>query len=502
LTSIPGIGKGLAETIGEIVDTGRCDTLEQLNSQVPPGLLEILTVPGLGPKRARALHLALGIGTLPDLERAIKSGALAKVPGFGTKTAEGIAANLVRMRTWSERVLLCDALPTAEDIVARLRGTPGVVRAEIVGSIRRRRDTVSDLDLLAAGSQAAAIATAFSSSLGAESAAETVGDAFRFVLPNGMKVHLNVTDLERWGTALIWATGSISHVEALGTLPAALTEEDVYAALGLPFIAPELREGRGEIEAAREGRWPDLVTVANLKADLHMHSLYSDGAASIETMANACIARGYDYMAITDHSQGLPVANGLSIERLAEQAAEVRRLNSELAPFRILHGTEVNIRADGALDYPDEVLESLDWVVASIHSAFGRPREEQTARVIRAMRHPCVNLVAHPTGRILNRREGIDVDTEEIIRVAANTGTALEINSGPDRLDLNDLNARAAIDVGAWICVDADAHHPDHLNWVSTHSLWMRCWNTWLGKGEPDSRFAFVRVGESSGRGL
>lgn len=466
LTGIPGIGKGLAETIGELVSTGHSDTLEQLNSQVPPGLLEVLNVPGLGPKKARALHLALGIGTLAELEKAVKFGAVAGVSGFGAKTAESIAANLTRMRTWSERLLLCEALPAAEELLVRLRGVPGVTAAEIVGSIRRRRDTVGDIDFLATGPAPHGIPNAFASCLGLDVPLVADGECVRFTMPNGSKIHLSVTTPERWGTAFIRATGSLSHIEALGTAGDALTEEDVYAALGLPFIPPELREGRGEIEAAREGRLPKLVEVADLKSDLHMHSVYSDGAVSIEVMARACMARGYTYMAITDHSQGLPVANGLTVERLQEQASEVKRLNSELAPFRILHGTEVNIRADGALDFPDEVLEGLDWVVASVHSAFGRSREEQTARVALAMQNPFVNLVAHPTGRILNRRDGIDIDIAELIRVAVETGTALEINSGPDRLDLNDLNARAAIDAGAWICVDADAHHPDHLSWV------------------------------------
>lgn len=466
LMSIPGIGKGLAETIGELVQDGRSDTLEQLNSQVPPGLLDVLRVPGLGPKRARALHLSLGISTLADLEKAAKSGALAGVSGFGSKTADTIAANLSRMRTWAERQLLCDALPLAEELVERLRAIEGVADAAIVGSIRRRRETVGDVDLLATGADPDSIPRRFATALGVDLADSAPGEPVAFALSDGVKVHLSVTAPESWGTAMIRATGSLSHTAELGDLPPTATEEDAYSAIGLKYIAAELRENRGEIEAARAGNLPELVSVSDLNADLHMHSLYSDGAASIEGMAKACMTRGYAYMAITDHSQGLPVANGLTVERLVAQAEEVKRLNAELAPFRILHGTEVNIRADGTLDYPDEVLESLDWVVASVHSSFGRSKEEQTDRVIRALRHPCVNLVAHPTGRILNRREGIAIDIDALIRVACETGTALEINSGPDRLDLNDVNTRVARDAGVWICVDADAHHPDHLSWV------------------------------------
>ncbi|HEY3414130.1 MAG TPA: helix-hairpin-helix domain-containing protein [Armatimonadota bacterium] len=466
LTSIPGIGKGIEETIGELVRDARSDTMEQLNSQVPPGLLDVLRVPGLGPKRARALHLALGISTLADLEKAAKSGALASVPGFGAKTAETIAANLARIRTWSERQLLCDALPVAEELADRLKTTEGVEDVAVVGSIRRRRETVGDVDLLAFGADPDSIARRFALALGADLADTPPREPLAFSLADGTRVHLSVTTPDSWGTALVYSTGSESHTAALGDLPRAATEEEVYSGIGLRYIPAEIRENRGEIEAARTGRLPALVTVSDLKSDLHMHSLYSDGAASMEDMALACMARGYTYMAITDHSQGLPVANGLTVERLAVQAQEVHRLNAELAPFRILHGTEVNIRADGALDFPDEVLEKLDWVVASVHSAFGRSTDEQTERVIRALRHPFVNLIAHPTGRILNRREGISVDMASLIRAAAETGAALEINSGPDRLDLNDIHSRAARDAGVWICVDADAHHPDHLQWV------------------------------------
>ncbi|HEY3266672.1 MAG TPA: DNA polymerase/3'-5' exonuclease PolX [Armatimonadota bacterium] len=486
LRGIAGIGESLAETISELISAGRSDVLDELTSQVPPGLLDLLNVPGLGPKRARTIHQALGVATLAELEKAARSGRLEDVPGFGKKTADSIVANLGRMKKWAARRLLVDALPVVDDILAALRSEPGIDRAEIGGSVRRWRDTVGDLDLVATGPDLSAILDAFTRLPQVEKVEAHGEKKAVALLESNLPCDLMVVPPESFGAALLTATGSEAHsirlrelakargwllnqygvYDAAGVALGGRSEEDMYAALGMAFVPPEMREDRGEVQAALEGRLPALVSADDLKGDLHMHSTYSDGAASIEAMARACMHRGYAYMAITDHSQGLGVANGLKVDRLVKQAEEVRQLNSELAPFRILHGTEVNIRADGTLDYDDETLAMLDWVVASVHGSFGRSREEQTARVIRAIESPYVNLVAHPTGRILNRREGIDVDMDEIIRAAARTGTALEINSGPDRLDLNDIQARSARLAGAWICVDSDAHHPDHLTWV------------------------------------
>lgn len=497
LDQIPGIGQGLAATIGDLITTGHADVLDELHSQVPPGLLDLLSVPGLGPKRARAIHQALGVSTLADLEKAAASGALATVPGLGKKSAAGIAENLGRVKKWAQRRVLADVLPLADSLMAALRAVPGVARADMGGSVRRRRDTIGDFDVVATGPDLAAILDAFTA-LPMVEKVEAHGEKKAVaLLRGGVMCDLMVVTDESYGAAWLTATGSDHHSIRLRQLAqehgwtlnqygifdasekrlAGATEEEMYARLGMDFVPPELREDRGEVEAALRHALPSLATADDLRGDLHMHSRYSDGAATIEEMARACMERGYAYMAITDHSQGLGVANGLSVERLQEQAEEVRRLNAELAPFVILHGTEVNIRADGALDYDDETLARLDWVVASVHGAFHRTREEQTARVIRALENPYVSIVAHPTGRILNRRDGIDVDMDEVIRAAARTGSALEINSGPDRLDLNDIHARAAREAGVPICVNSDAHHPEHLGWVDLGlSVARRAW--------------------------
>lgn len=486
LNKIPGVGQSLAETIADMLDNGSSDTLEQLHSQVPPGLLDFLTVPGLGPKKARAVYQGLGISTLAELEHAAKSGALESVSGFGKKTADNILANIGRMKKWASRRLLVDVLPRAEELTDTLRALPGVTMADLGGSVRRMRDTVGDLDLVASGPDLPKILDAFVKLPEVEKV-EAHGEKKAVVLlDGGLPCDLMVVPPEDYGAAWMTATGSEAHSIRLRELAkekgwtlnqygifdkddkqlAGPTEEDMYARLGMDFVPPELREDRGEIEAALNHTLPDLVTARDIRSDLHMHSRWSDGAATIEEMARACIGQGFEYMAITDHSQGLGVANGLTPKRLREQAEEVRKLNAELAPFVILHGSEVDIRVDGTLDFDDETLQMLDWVVASVHGSFNRSREEQTARVLRAIHHPCVNLIAHPTGRILNRREGIDVDMDALIHAAARTGTALEINSGPNRLDLNDIHARAAKEAGAWICLDSDAHHPDHLHWT------------------------------------
>jgi DNA polymerase (family 10) len=465
LTSIPGVGAGLAATVGEMLATGRSDLLEQLSFNVPPGLLDFLTVPGLGPRRARAAHLALGITTLSELESAARDGRLAGVPGFGPKTADIILKGLASRERWASRRLPADVRPQAEAALSALRSLPGVARAELAGSLRRRKDTVGDINLLVATGNPDAVA----GTIAASGLLTPDGSPGRFRLHDGTPVTMEYVAPAAFGAGWIRATGSREHLAEIaqrGPLAETDTEEGVYTALGVEWIPPELREGRGEVRAAAEGRLPALIAAADLRGDLHMHSRYSDGAADIRDMALACIARGYSYMAITDHSQGLGIANGLTPERLREQAAEVEALNAELAPFRILRGNEVDIRADGSMDLPDEALAQLEWVIASVHSAFGRSREEQTARIERAMRNPYVNLVAHPTGRILGRRDGIAVDIDRLLETAAETGTALEINSGPDRLDLDDVNARSAKELGIRICINADAHHPEQLAWA------------------------------------
>jgi DNA polymerase (family 10) len=495
LTSVPGIGSGLAEAIGQMVTTGRSDTLEQLLATVPPGLMDLISVPGLGPKRARTLYQSLGISTIGQLEEAVRSDRLAAVPGFGEKTAQSIGQRLATLERWGSRLLLADAWPRAEALAEQIRKEPGVTRVEVAGSVRRFQDSVGNINLLVETNDPAGVLCKFP-------AASDV-DGFKEIRMNdGSVLRLSFAEPSSFGTSWVTSTGSPAHLARLcqiagsPELPACDTEEALYAQLSLPWIPPELREDRGEIEAALAGRLPDPLSAELIRGELHMHSRYSDGSATIEEMAKACIERGYEYMAVTDHSIGLGVANGLSIERLREQAGEVRRLNAELAPFVILHGNEVNIRADGSLDYPDEVLAELDWVIASVHGAFGKSRDEQTSRILSAIANPYVNLIAHPTGRILGRRDGYDLNLDIIIDQAAHTGTSLEINCGPDRLDLDDTSVRKAAEADVTICINADAHHPDHLPWVALGtSVARRGWvgpNQVLNTGSLDAVREFV----------
>ena len=486
LTEIPGIGKTLADKIEEMLTTGKLEFFERLAQEVPPTLVEMLRVEGLGPKRVKQIYDSLGITTLDELTAAAQTGKLRDLPGLGAKSeAKLVAAIEALSRHGDGRTPLGAAWPLAREILAVLAQLPGVSQTAVGGSLRRMRETIGDIDLLVAAAESTHIMDTFVKLPQVESISGHGPTKSSVVLLNGVQVDLRVLPAERWGTLLSYFTGSKNHNVRLRELalkqglslnehaftpedgrPEILcpTEEDVYATLGLPYILPTLREDTGEIEAAQNGRLPQVVQLADIISDLHMHTTWSDGKLSVMEMAQIAKAQGLRYIVITDHSVSLGIANGLSVERLRAQAAEVRAADEALGPdFRVLHGTEMEIKADGSLDYPDEVLAELDFVIASLHTSLSQPREQVMARLLNALRNPHVDMIAHPTGRLLPDRAGADLDMDVVLETAVSTRTILEINANPERLDLRDSHVRRAIALGAKIAINTDAHHPDQF---------------------------------------
>lgn len=494
LTEISGIGATLAEKIEELLDTGKLTFYEKLAQEVPPQLVELLRVEGLGPKRIKIVYEKLDVTTLEALRQAAESGQLSQLSGFGKRTEENIVKSLDALeRHGDDRTLLGVALPVAQELLRELEALQEVLRAEVGGSLRRSRETIGDIDLLAAAEASEEVMEAFVSLPQVESVIVRGPSKTTVQLHNGLQADLRVLPPERWGTALSYFTGSKDHNVRLREMAlkkglslnehafrpmvdgepttegevTCATEEEVYAVLDLPFIAPRLREDRGEIEAAQRGELPDLIEHEQLVGDLHMHSTWSDGKLSILEMAQAARERGHQYIAITDHSRSLGIANGLTIERLQAQAKEIAQANDEMGnDFAILHGTEMEIRADGTLDFPDEVLEQLDFVIASLHVSLSQPREQVTERALAAIHNPHVDMLAHPTGRLLPDRIGADLDIEKVIQAAVDTGTILEINSNPQRLDLRDTHVRRAVELGALIAINTDAHRASELDFL------------------------------------
>lgn len=492
LTDIPGIGATLAEKIEELLETGQLEFYEKLAQEVPPQLVELLRVEGLGPKRIKAVYEKLDVTTLEGLRQAAESGQLSALSGFGKRTEENVIKSLDALeRHGDDRTLLGVAWPVAQELLGELVALPQVLRAKVGGSLRRSRETIGDIDLLAAAEASEDVMEAFASLPQVESVIVRGPSKTTVQLHNGLQADLRVLPPERWGTALSYFTGSKDHNVRLremalkkglslnehafrpmvggeptseGEITCA-TEEEVYGVLDLPYIAPRLREDRGEIEAAQRGELPDLIEREAIAGDLHMHTTWSDGKLSILEMAQAARERGHQYIAVTDHSRSLGIANGLSIERLEAQAEEIRQANEAMGDdFVILHGTEMEIRADGSLDYPDDVLQELDFVIASLHVSLSQPREQVTARALGAINNPHVDMLAHPTGRLLPDRIGADLDIEKVIQAAVDMGTILEINANPQRLDLRDTHVRRAIELGALIAINTDAHRAGELD--------------------------------------
>ncbi len=487
LKDIPGVGKAIAEKIEELITTGELGFLEKLKAEVPASLAEVLKVPDLGPKKVKLFWEQAGVTTLAELEAAAKNGVLRDLPGMGEKSEAKILAGIESLSRRSDRLPLGDAWPVARELLAWLRGLEGVKDAEAAGSLRRMRDTVGDLDLLVAAADSKPVMDAF---VNREQVARVLGhgetkSSVEFI--TGMRAQLWVHPPEKFGTALQYATGSKDHNVRLRELALdqglslsehaltreddtqilCATEEEVYERLGLPWIPPELREDRGEVKAAQAGKLPELLETTDLLADLHTHSTWSDGRATIMEMAQAAVARGLKVLAVTDHSVSLGIANGLSVERLHEQRIEIDAAQKELGDeIWLLQGAEVEIKADGTLDYTDEVLAGLDIVVASLHTGLRQPREQVTARLLNAIRNPHVDIIGHPTGRMIPDRPGADLDMDAVLEAAAEAGVALEINAHPARLDLNDVYAFRAREMGILLTVNTDAHHPEHFELV------------------------------------
>ena len=480
LEDIPGVGKAIAEKIDELLTTGKLQFLEKLKREVPEDLATWLQVPSLGPKKIAMIWKALDITTLPQLEAAAKEGKLRGLPGMGAKSESAILEGLASLSRRSGRIPLGRAYPLAQEIIKTLKKVKGVVNAAPAGSLRRMRSTVGDLDILVAAKDSAPVMEAVVNLPGVSRVLGKGETKSSIEFTDGVRAQVWVHPPEKFGTALQYATGSKDHNVQLRQLALdkglslsehsfakvkggkeifCATEEEVYKTLGLQWVPPELREGRDEVQLAKANKLPKLIEVKDIKANLHMHSTYSDGKLSMLDMARSAAKRGLKVIVFSDHSVSLGVANGLSIERHKQQAAEIKKIQKQLGDeIVILHSSEVEIKADGSLDYPDEFLASLDLVVASLHSSLRQPREKITERLLKAVNNPHVDIIGHPTGREFPDREGADLDMEVILQAAAKSGVAMEISASPYRLDLDDPHARRAKELGVLLSINTDAH--------------------------------------------
>jgi len=484
LTQIPGVGESIATKISEYLETGRSEYYEQLKKEINPGIATLLEVPGVGPSKARLFYEKFGIDSIEKLEEAAREHKLSTVPTIGEKTEQAILRGIERLRGRSGRTPLGIALPTALGVLEKVRQFPGVVKADLAGSLRRMRDTIGDLDLLCASHNPAQVMERFVTlSMVREVLAKGTTKS-SIVTHDGLQVDLRVVKPEEYGAALQYFTGSKEHNIHLRSIAesqgfkvneygifrvsdnervAGTTEESMYETLGLQWIPPELREDRGELEAARRKMLPDLIEESDLKGDLHIHTNWSDGYSSAEEVIEAARERGFEYIALADHSVSMAFVRGLTPERIREQRKLIDELNSKFRDIRVLQGIEVNIRSDGTLDYDDEVLAEFDIVTASIHTGMAQSPEKMTERILRAVRNPHVDIIGHPTGRIIGKRDPYEIDLEAILRAAAETGTAMEINSQPDRLDLRDTDVRMAKDMGVMLAINTDSHRADQF---------------------------------------
>ncbi|HYO10896.1 MAG TPA: DNA polymerase/3'-5' exonuclease PolX [Tepidisphaeraceae bacterium] len=522
LCDVEGIGKASQQIIEEYINTGKSTVFDEVAASVPAGLIPLLHIEGLGPKTINLLWKERDITSLEALEKAVTGGALAGIKGIGPKKIETIRAGIESYKTRAadgpvnRRAGIMEALVPAEDLIERVRALPGVIRAEMAGSLRRRRETIADIDFVGAVrdmASAEAIMAQFARLPGVVQTIVTGPSKTSVKIANGMQVDLRLVPEENFGAALLYFTGSKDHNVKIRGLAlkkkmtlsewglydleayekakkevakppplmplASRTEEDVYAKLGLAFVPPEMREDRGEVEAAAGSRLPTLITRADIRGDLHAHTNESDGAATIEQMAWAAKELGYEYLAITDHSKALAMTNGLSVERLLKHIETVHRISDKLKGITLLAGSEVDILADGRMDYDDDVLKELDIVVASPHLSLKQDARKATDRLIRAIENRYVTIIGHPTGRLINRREGLPLEMDKVIKAAADTGTCLEINASYPRLDLDEFNARAAMEAGVMISIDTDAHSTQEFDLIPYGiSVARRAWLT------------------------
>jgi len=482
--AIPGVGKSIAAKVTEYLRTGSFEELDDLRAQVPGGVREMTSIPGFGPKKAMAAYRELGIASVDELAAAAERGELASLKGFSRTTERNVLEGVGRLRASRGRVQVNEALEVAEDLLARLRSIPGVRRAAYAGSLRRMAETIGDVDLLVASDRPAAVMDAF---VGFGMVARVLAHGetkSSVVTTGGLQVDLRVIAREAWGAAMIYFTGSKAHNIRIremavrkglklneyglfraktGKLLAAESEEIVYERLGLPYIEPTLREDRGELEAALAGELPDLITLRQIRGDLHTHTNLTDGLAPLERMLEAAAEHRYAYYAVTDHAPNLYMQR-MTDEKMLDQRRRLRALQDRYPSMRLLHGTELNIDPDGGVDWAEEFLDGFDLTVASVHSHFGQSKDQMTRRVIRAIEHPRVNIIGHLTTRKIGRRDPVDIDLEAVFEAAGRTGTALEINAYPDRLDLRDEHVLWARRHGVRFSIDTDAHAVGHLD--------------------------------------
>jgi len=512
LTELPGIGKDMARYIAELVTTGRLSVLDELVAEIPRTLLDLVRLPGVGPKRAKKLWESLGITTLEALDAAARDGHVAELEGFGAKMQQRMLEGIAKLRERGDRMRLVDADERIAPLLDYLRGHPTIRRLETAGSLRRRLETIGDIDVLAVADDPAAAMVHFTSYRNVSEVTMSGDTRGSVVLASGLQVDLRVVPEESWGAALQYFTGSKAHNVKLrkravgmglsiseygvvevseserrggrngrggddssagdgesatgGRRVAGETEESVYAAVGLPWIPPELREDRGEIDLAEAGALPSLVTLADLRGDLQMHSTWSDGKDSIAAMVDACAARGYAYLAMTDHSKNLAMTGGLDAERLRRQWAEMDEVMADREDIRLLRSMEVDILRDGSLDLEDDLLEQLDVVLVSVHTLLDLPAAAQTERILKAIQHPRVHILAHPTGRLINRRDPMAFDLDAVLQAAQEYGVAVELNAHPHRLDLKDTHLIRARELGIPVVISTDSHTTRDLDYM------------------------------------
>jgi len=481
LKKIQGVGDAIAKKIVEIAETGDCKRHVELKQEIPPDLLELLAIPRIGPKTISKLYAELGISSIEQLEVAAKLHKLESLSGLGSKVEENILKGIEQYRRYQGRTLLSKALPYAESIVNELKKLDVVDTITIAGSLRRMRETVGDIDILVVSESQKEVMDTFTSLDGVEDIVAK-GETKSSIVIRGINVDLRVVGAESFGAAVHYFTGSKHHnirIRELGmkkglkineygvfsgdTKIGGKDETEVFKSVGLAYIPPELREDRGEVEAAKDGRLPKLIEISDLMGDLHVHTIWSDGKNSIEEMAEAAIALHYEYIAVADHSPAVGIAGGMNEAKIAERQIEIERVNkrfeTEGTRFRVLSASEVDIKSDFSMDYKDEILKDLDVVVGAVHSKFSQDRDTMTKRIITAMENPNVDIIAHPTGRVIGKREPYEVDMEKLMETAKVTGTIMELNSFPNRLDLNDVHCRMAKDYGVSVAISTDSHN-------------------------------------------
>jgi DNA polymerase (family 10) len=482
LKNIPGIGEGMAQKIVEYLKTGKISKFEEARKGVSDELIAIMDIPGMGPKTLSMLHREKGISNLSQLEKALEDGSLMGLFGMGEKKIENIKRGILLLKQSRGRMNLGVAFPVAKRIVEALRQKTGSKKIEWAGSLRRMKESIGDIDILATGPDKEKIVHAFTHLPEVKEVLASGQTKASVIVEGGTQIDLRVVEEDSYGAALQYFTGSKGHNIHLRGIAKAKgikineygvfkgkrkiggkDEKDIYRALGMDWMEPELREDRGEVEAAQKGRLPKLVQESDIKGDLHVHSNWSDGLVSIEEVARAAQRRGYQYIAITDHSKSLRIAHGLDESRLKKQMEEIDRVNEKLRGFQILKGTEVDILAEGRLDYPEKVLEKFDMVVASIHSGFKQDRAKMTKRIIQAFEDPYLHIFAHPTGRLLGARDPYEVEMNELMEAAKKFGKVLEINAYFERLDLDDIHCRKAKEMGIQVAISTDSHHPDQM---------------------------------------